>query len=138
MRVWEYGMPPSSSPIIAIIDDDASLRRALGRVMASASLGYREFGSAESFLETDVSESIDCLIADMTMCGLSGPELKQQLDLIRPGLPMIILTAHDCGEMRQAARVAGVSAFFRKPVDTEALLDAIHWLVRGASCEGAA
>jgi FixJ family two-component response regulator len=126
-------MPPSIVPIIAIIDDDASLRRALGRVMGSAKLGYREFGSAESFLETDVSESIDCLIADMTMCGLSGLELKRQLDLIRPGLPMIILTAHDCDEMRQAAREAGVSVFFRKPVDTEALLDAIHWIVPGAA-----
>jgi len=130
-------MPPSTYPIIAIIDDDASLRRALGRVMGSASLGYREFASAESFLETDVSESIDCLIADMTMCGLTGLELKQQLNLCRPGLPMIILTAHDCDEMRQAAREAGVSAFFRKPVDTEALLDAIHWLVRGSSGQAA-
>lgn len=131
-------MPPCIAPIIAIIDDDASLRRALGRVMGSAKLGYREFASAESFLETDASESIDCLIADMSMCGLSGLELKQQLNLSRPGLPMIILTAHDCDEMRQAAREAGVSAFFRKPVDTEALLDAIQWIVRGASREGAA
>jgi FixJ family two-component response regulator len=131
-------MIPFVAPVIAIIDDDASLRRALGRVMDSASLGYREFASAEAFLETDVSESIDCLIADMTMCGLSGLELKQQLNLCRPGLPMIILTAHDCDEMRQAAREAGVSAFFRKPVDTEALLDAIHWIVRGTSTAGAA
>lgn len=129
-------MLPSIAPVIAIIDDDASLRRALGRVMGSARLGYREFASAEAFLETDVSESIDCLIADMSMCGLSGLELKQQLNLSRPGLPMIILTAHDSDEMRGAAREAGVSAFFRKPVDTEALLDAIHWLVRGPVEQG--
>jgi FixJ family two-component response regulator len=131
-------MSLSNSPVIAIIDDDASLRRALGRVMNSANLGYREFASAESFLETGVSELIECLIADMTMRGLSGLELKQQLNLYRPDLPMIIITADDCDEMRNSAREAGVAALFRKPVDTQALLDAIFWIVGGTIRQGAA
>jgi FixJ family two-component response regulator len=126
------------SPTVAIIDDDASLRRALGRVMDLAGLSYREFASAESFLETDGSETIHCLIADMTMCGISGLELKQHLNLSRPGLPMIILTAQDGVELRDAAREAGVSALFRKPVDIQALLDAILWAVGGTISQGAA
>jgi FixJ family two-component response regulator len=123
-------MQEAETPVIAIIDDDASFRRALGRVMNSAGLGHREFASAESFLEVNPPEEAHCLIADMTLVGISGIELRQRLNLTRPELPMIILTANDCDEMRHAAREAGVSAFFRKPVDTQALLDAIQWIVR--------
>lgn len=112
---------------IFVIDDNASVRRALGRVMASAGLKFVSFESADQFIATaDLSEG-GCIVADMTLMGMSGIELKHQLNQTHEHLPLIFLTAHDTWEMRDAARAAGAAAFFRKPVDTQALLDAIKW-----------
>ena len=68
-----------------------------------------------------------CIVADMTMPGMSGLELKPLLDAAGISYPLILLTAHDNEEIRSAARSAGAAAYFRKPVDTQALLDAIRW-----------
>ncbi len=112
---------------VFIIDNDGSVRRALGRVMTSAGLECEEFDSAENFLATTHPATTGCIVADMTMPGMSGLELKPLLDAARIPYPLILLTAHDNEEMRAAARTAGVAPYFRKPVDTEALLDAVRW-----------
>ncbi|MCX6877349.1 MAG: response regulator [Verrucomicrobia bacterium] len=112
---------------IFIIDDDASIRRALGRVMSSAGFASKSFASAEEFLATADLANPGCIVADMTLLGMSGLDLKIRLNASRHDLPLIFITAHDSEEMRTAAREAGAAAFFRKPVDTQALLDAIHW-----------
>lgn len=117
----------STSPKIYLIDDDASVRRALGRVMAVARLEWESYDSAEAFLASAKPESFGCIVADMTLSGMSGLDLKAILDARGVQLPFILLTAHDTEETRNAARSAGAAAYFRKPVDIEALLDAIQW-----------
>lgn len=112
---------------IFIIDDDASVRRALCRVMTSAGLECQSFDSAEEFMATPHPAVGGCIVADMTMPGMSGLDLKPLLDAAGISYPLILLTAHDNEEMRTAARNAGATAYFRKPVDTQALLDTIHW-----------
>jgi FixJ family two-component response regulator len=112
---------------IYIIDDDASVRRALCRVMASAGLECESFDSAEEFMAAPHPAVGGCIVADMTMPGMSGLELKPLLDAAGISYPLILLTAHDNEEMRAAARNAGAAAYFRKPVDTQALLDTIRW-----------
>jgi FixJ family two-component response regulator len=114
-------------PTIFIIDDDASIRRALGRVMKSAGLAWESYESADQFLAAADLGNVGCIVADITLIGMSGLDLKIRLNAMRHELPLIFLTAHDSAEMRAAAREAGAAAFFRKPVDTQALLDAIHW-----------
>lgn len=114
-------------PIIFIIDDDTSVRRALGRVMASAGLESRSFDSVEGFLEKSDLLSRGCIVADITMIGMSGLDLKRVLNIAHSPLPVILLTAHDTEQMRIAAQEAGAASFFRKPVDTQALLDAVQW-----------
>ena len=114
-------------PTIYLIDDDASVRRALGRVMNLARLDWEAYDSAEAFLASARPAELGCIVADMTMSGMSGLELKALLDAKGVHLPFILLTAHDTGETRNAARLAGAAACFRKPVDIEALLDAIQW-----------
>jgi FixJ family two-component response regulator len=114
-------------PTIYIIDDDASVRRALGRVMTSAGLDHQAFDSAEDFIALSLVEGPGCIVADMTMPGLSGLELKQALNLAHSELPLIFLTAHDTPESRKAAHESGAEGYFRKPVDTQALLDAVQW-----------
>ena len=119
-------MSPGQSTIF-IIDDDASVRRALGRVMSQAALEWEAFDSAEAFLSAARPGDTGCIVADMTMPGMSGLDLKVLLDSAHIRLPLVLLTAHDTDEMRAAARSAGAAAYFRKPVDTQALLDAIRW-----------
>ena len=113
--------------IIYLIDDDDSVRRALGRVMSLGGLEWEAYDSAESFLSEARPGDHGCIVADMTMPGMSGLDLKILLDSSRIRLPLILLTAHDTEETRAAARSAGAAAYFRKPVDIQALLDAIEW-----------
>ena len=112
---------------IYLIDDDASVRRALGRVMCLARLEWEAYESAEAFLASARPAEFGCIVADMTLTGMSGLDLKAELDARGIYLPFILLTAHDTEETRNAARLAGAAAYFRKPVDIEALLDAIQW-----------
>ena len=119
-------MSPQSSAIF-IIDDDASVLRALGRVMKSAGLHFESFSSVEDFLSGAALDATGCVIADMTLRGMSGLELKKVLNAAHSELPVIFLTADDTSEMRAAASEAGATGYFRKPVDTQALLDAIQW-----------
>ena len=118
---------PSRRPIIYIIDDDASVRRALGRVMTLAGLDSRAYDSADAFLAERPAAANGCIVADMTLPGLSGMELKQALNTCESQLPLIFLTANDSPESREAAHEAGADGYFRKPVDTQALLDAVQW-----------
>jgi FixJ family two-component response regulator len=112
---------------IFIIDDDASVRRALGRVMTSAGFDSKVFASVDEFLAGASLKAKGCIVADMTMLGMSSLDLRQVLKLAGSELPIIFVTAQDTEEVRTAARDAGAAGFFRKPVDTQALLDAIQW-----------
>jgi FixJ family two-component response regulator len=118
---------PFSDFIVYLIDDDASVRRSLGRVLTSAGLKWEAFASADEFLAAARPNSGGCIVADMTMPGTTGLDLQRRLQETASALPVILLTAHDTEEMRLAAREAGATAFFRKPVDSQALLDAIAW-----------
>lgn len=126
-------MPPMSPSTIFIIDDDTSVRRALGRVMSQAGFAWEAYDSAETFLSAAKPGDGDCIVADMTMPGMSGLDLKTLLESTRIHLPLILLTAQDTEETRAAARHAGAAAFFRKPVDIHALLDSIQWALQGAT-----
>lgn len=122
-------MPPDR-PTIFVIDDDPSVRRALGRVMTSAGLPSESFDSANGFLATADLSKVGCILADMTLPGMSGLDLKNQLNAAQHPIPVIFLTAQDTEEMRAAARDVGAAGFFRKPVDTQALLDAVEWALQ--------
>jgi FixJ family two-component response regulator len=118
---------PQTRPTVFIIDDDASVRRALGRVMTSAGFDSKVFASVDEFLAGTSLRGTGCIVADMTMLGMSSLELGQLLKAADSALPVIFVTAQDTEEARTAARDAGAAGFFRKPVDTQALLDVIQW-----------
>jgi FixJ family two-component response regulator len=117
----------SGRPIIFIIDDDASVRRSLKRVMTSAGMDSQGFGSVDEFVASAPLGSNGCIIADMDMRGTSSFDLRSLLDAAHSPLPVIFLTAEDTDQARATAREAGAAGFFRKPVDTQALLDAVTW-----------
>jgi FixJ family two-component response regulator len=89
----------------------------------------RAFKSVEDFMDADFSDDNACVISDMRMPGISGLELPGLLDRAGHNLPVILVTAHDTPETRNLAMRIGAAAYFRKPVDDQALLDAIAWAI---------
>lgn len=116
--------------MIYIVDDDASIRRALGRVMTTAGFAVRSFATGEEFIDFGEFDPCGCVVTDAQLPGMSGLDVKHWLNAKHPKLPFIFLSAQDDDETRQSARDAGAVAYFRKPVDTDALLDSIRWAIR--------
>src|SRR5512135_1282144 len=113
--------------MVYLIDDDESVRRALQRLLRSAGLEVRAFSSAEAFLESGNLDERACIVLDIRMPGLSGFDLQEKLASMEIRIPVITVSAIDDAQSRERARRLGATAFFRKPVDGEALIDAIHW-----------
>ena len=120
-------MPDETKILIYVVDDDASVRKALTMLFISADMEVKTFEAAEDLLKCQLREQNTCLISDIKLKGLSGLELKQKLAEREVKIPVIFLTAFDSNEIRQQAKQAGAAGFFRKPVDDQALLDTIQW-----------
>lgn len=112
--------------MVAVIDDDESVRTALKELMRSAGLSARAFASAEDFLTSGQQGHIGCLIADIRMPGMSGLELQAKLNADRCKIPTIFITAHGDEKMRLQALRAGAVEFLAKPFDDEALLEMVR------------
>jgi FixJ family two-component response regulator len=114
--------------MVYLIDDDESVRKALQRLLRSAGLDVKTFPSAEEFLQSEnLGEKRACIILDIRMPGLTGFDLQEKLASKGVRIPVITVSAFDDAASRERARKLGATAFFRKPVDGEALIDAIHW-----------
>jgi FixJ family two-component response regulator len=112
--------------IVAIVDDDASVRSALLGLMRAAGLEARAFASAEEFLQSGAQATTACLVADVRMPGMSGLDLQAHLNAQKAGIPIVFITAHGDAAARTRALNAGAVRFFQKPFDDQELLDAIR------------
>lgn len=112
--------------VIGIVDDDPSILRALTRLLDAAGFTVKTFGSAEEFLAVDHPETINCLLLDVHMGGLSGFDLQERLAEDQLLIPIIFITAYDDAVTRERAQKAGAVAYIRKPFDDHALLGAIE------------
>ncbi len=121
---------------VFVVDDDPSARNGLVRLLRTAGHDTRGFGSADQFLEEVVPEASDCLVLDARMPGMLGEELQAELQRRGIRLPIIVISADDDSETRQNALRMKAAAFFRKPVDGPALLDAIDWALRSTKIGG--
>jgi FixJ family two-component response regulator len=119
----------ASKHTIAIVEDDASFRRALERLLCASGFEAHTFASAEEFLGSAVPESHACLILDIRLPGMSGFELFNHLTASAPPLPAIFITAQDEDSVRQRASRIPNSVFLRKPVVGAVLLEAIRSLL---------
>lgn len=120
----------SPTTLVYIVDDDPGVRGGLARLLRSAGLEGRCFESPEAFL-AEVANRVDaCVLLDITMPGMSGPKVQAELNRRVITLPVIAVSAHDDPESRSRAHAAGAKLFLRKPVDDQALLDAIHWVTQ--------
>jgi len=109
-------------PVIAIVDDDPRLLESLQDLLESAGYEARLFRSAAALLATDLLV-LDLLITDIGMPGMDGFELRRRVRDMRPELPVFMVTGRH--EIADQDRAQGISAFFRKPFDAPALLEAV-------------
>lgn len=112
---------------IYIVDCDTSARNGLTRLLRTAGHDVRDFASAEDFLVQINSGVSGCLVLDAHMPGKTGEELHAELEAMEVKLSIVVVSAGDDDEVRQMARQIKAVAFFRKPVDGAALLDAVKW-----------
>lgn len=114
--------------LIAVVDDDAAIRKAFQRLLSSADMNVATFDSGQAFLDSLANQSPDCLILDLHMPGISGLELLQGLSRIDVVVPTIVITAYD--ERAMECLAAGAQVYLRKPVDDRVLLSAIESAIR--------
>lgn len=111
---------------VFIVDDDASFRKSLSRLMRSYGIEVRLFDSAASFFAEDLTALEGCIVLDVRMPGLSGLEVQEKLIQLNHAMPIIFLTGHGDIPMSVHAMKKGASDFLTKPVDEQVLLAAIH------------
>jgi len=114
------------APVIAIVDDDVSIRRSLQHLVESAGYTAETFASARAFLDWLPQGQAACLVLDVHMDGMSGLELQQRL-----AVPVIFITAHDDALTLQRIKRARAAGHLRKPIDSQTVLAAIQRAVDG-------
>jgi FixJ family two-component response regulator len=112
--------------LVAIVDDDHSVRGALQGLLKAVGVRSQAFASAEEFLKSGQQHEIACLITDIRMPGISGLELQARLNAEHCRIPTIFITAHGDVQMRMRALRAGAVEFLAKPFDDEALLETVR------------
>lgn len=110
---------------VAIVDDDASVRKALARLLNSCSMNSETFGSGQEFLESLSADQPECLVVDQHMPEMTGLDLQHHLHRSGIKIPAIIITAHDQPGLREQCRAAGAIAYLLKPLNENDFLDAI-------------
>jgi FixJ family two-component response regulator len=118
-------MVTSKVPTVFVVDDDASVRGAVARLLHSAGYQTETFASAEGFLAQSRFDAPGCILLDVRMPGLNGLELQQALTAADRQLPIVFITGHGDVPMSVRAMKAGAEDFLPKPFDDEELLKAV-------------
>jgi FixJ family two-component response regulator len=121
----------SNAPVISIVDDDESFRRATAGFIASLGYAVAAFGSAEEFLKSDSLDDTACLISDVQMPGMSGIELQSRLIAQGYRVPIIFVTAYSASKARAQALASGALGFFDKPFSEEKLISCLDQALSG-------
>jgi FixJ family two-component response regulator len=116
----EFGVP--KKPLIAIVDDVESVRAALQGLVRSLGLANVAFASGESFLNSPHLRRATCVIADVNMPGMTGPELHRRLVAQGSAIPVILITAYPDDSVREQELRAGVVGYLSKPFDEADLI----------------
>jgi FixJ family two-component response regulator len=112
--------------LVSLVDDDESIRESLPDLLRSFDLEVEAFSSAEAFLGSDNLRRTQCLILDVAMPGMSGPELQQELLRRNFMIPIIFITAHSDERISAEALKRGAVACLFKPFSETAILEAVN------------
>jgi FixJ family two-component response regulator len=119
------------TPLLAVVDDDISVRESLQSLIRSAGMAVRVFGSAEEFLNSAPPNKPDCLILDVRMPGMSGIELHRHLLARGCKVPVVFMTAYGYDHpARSEASSGSTGAYLNKPFSDDELLDAVQAALR--------
>jgi FixJ family two-component response regulator len=115
--------------VVAVVDDDPSVRKGLERLLHAYGFQPQGFASAEDFLDSQAAGEADCLILDVHLCGMSGIELRKHLTASGSPLPVIFISAFEDESTQRATEEAGCIAFLHKPFVPGLLISAIEQAV---------
>ena len=116
--------------LLSVVDDDESVRESLPDLLREFGFAARAFSSAEEFLLSDCVDQTRCLILDVALPGMSGPELQHELELRRKEIPIVFITAQTDESIRPRLLEKGAAGFLIKPFSDTALLRAINAALR--------
>ena len=116
--------------LVSVVDDDESVRESLPDLLRQFGFTAEAYPSAEAFLASDAVSKTSCLLLDIAMPGMSGPELQQELLRRRQEIPIVFITALGDSAVRPRLLARGAVECLSKPFSEEALLDALHAALR--------
>jgi len=117
-------------PLVAVVDDNESVRESLPDFLGQFGFAAEAFPSAEAFLASDVLSKTSCLLLDIAMPGMSGPELQEELRRRRVEIPIVFITANGDSAVRPRLLARGAVECLAKPFSEAALLDALNTALR--------
>ena len=112
--------------LVSIVDDDESVRESLPDLLRSFGFEAQPFDSAGAFLASDALERTGCLVLDVAMPGMTGPDLQRELMRRKLHMGIVFITAHADERVRAEALRRGAAAFLLKPFDETAIVDAVN------------
>ena len=118
--------------LLSVVDDDESVRESLPDLLRACGFAAQAFASAEAFLASDVIGQTRCLILDIAMPGMTGPDLQRELTLRQQEIPIVFITAYGDETIRSRALEAGAVECLFKPFSDTALLEALNSALRGS------
>jgi FixJ family two-component response regulator len=118
--------------LVSVVDDDESVRESLPDLLIELGFSVQAFASAEDFLASDVVERTDCLLLDIAMPGMSGPELQHELTRRGMAIPIVFITAGEDAGVRPRLMAEGAVDCLFKPFSETALLGAVNAALSGA------
>jgi FixJ family two-component response regulator len=116
----------TTSSLVSVVDDDESVRESLPDLLREFGFAVRAFSSAEDFLASDCVDQTKCLILDMAMPGMTGPDLQQELRIRRKEIPIVFITAQRDETVRARVLEQGAVECLLKPFSDTALRDAVN------------
>jgi FixJ family two-component response regulator len=116
----------TKGPLVSVVDDDESVRESLPDLLGEFGFAARAFSSSEEFLSSDYVSQTKCLILDVAMPGMTGPDLQRELALRCQMIPIVFITAHSSGPIRSNLLQQGAVECLFKPFTDIALLDALN------------
>jgi len=130
MTTGDEGFVMNMRSLVSVVDDDESIRESLPDLLRQCGFAAKAFSSAEAFLASEALSDTRCLILDIAMPGMSGPDLQQELRRRRQEIPIVFITARSDEAIRPQLLAQGAVECLFKPFSEAALLDALNAALR--------
>ncbi len=118
-------------PLVSVVDDDESVRESLPDLLRQFGFAVQAFSSAEEFLQSSCVDETRCLVLDIVMPGMSGPDLQRELTRRQQEIPIVFITAHGEETVRPRLLGQGAAECLFKPFSETAMLEAVRTAIRG-------